>query len=212
MLQSSVKFGRRRYGLRRRACVKRGVRQSLFSLVLVEDRIVTRWLSAVLLVVLIGAPQAVLAQESSAGRPPSVAPAAGPQVPNPAPVDASDPANYGSTPRNYGSPAPAAQPKTDPAARAAAQQSGINEAQAASLLQQKGYYRVEMQADPNSVWVWQADAMKDGRPVRIGIDYRGNVLELSSSEARPCTSPGVRLGVAGSLGAGSQLQQADACR
>lgn len=137
---------------------------------------------------------------------------ANPQAPNPAAQDASNPANYGSAPSNYGLPAGATKPAVSPDVGAAVQQSGLSEAQVTALLQQKGYSRVDAHAEPNSVWVWQAQAMKDGRPVTVGVDYRGNVLETSSGQPRPCTTPGVQLGVGGGLGPGAQLQQAYSCR
>jgi hypothetical protein len=173
-------------------------------------------------------PQAGLAQAtnpmapSAAGIPeptnlsPDVSPAANPanpQAPGAASPDASNPANYGSTPSNYTSTrAPTSTSEISPAAVAAQQQSGLDQTQAASLLQQKGYSQVEVHPDPNSLWVWQADATKDGRSVQVGIDYRGNVVETSSTQSRPCTGPGVSLGVNSGLGAGSALQQADSCR
>ena len=100
--------------------------------------------------------------------------------------------------------------KQDPAATAAQQQSGISEVQARSVLQQQGYASVTtLQAQPNSIWVWQADAMKNGRHVRLGIDYRGNVAELGGP-AQPCAMPGMSSGVAG-FGVGSRLSEATGC-
>ena len=99
----------------------------------------------------------------------------------------------------------------DPAATAAQRQTGLSEVQARSLLQEKGYGSVSgLQAQPNSIWVWQADAMKNGRRVRLGIDYRGNVLEISSGSARPCTSPGLSSGVSG-FGVGTRLSEVTSC-
>jgi hypothetical protein len=99
----------------------------------------------------------------------------------------------------------------DPLAEAARRQSGIDEPQARNLLQSGGYDRIsDLRAQPNSVWVWQADGMKDGRRVRVGIDYRGKVLELSTNAAVPCASPGIGTGV-GSFGVGSRLSEATAC-
>lgn len=99
----------------------------------------------------------------------------------------------------------------NPAEAAARQQSGLAETEVETLLRGKGYSRLnDVQADPNSVWVWQADAMKDGRHVRVGVDYRGNVLVISPEANRPCTSPGVNLGIGG-LGAGTRLSTADVC-
>ena len=65
-----------------------------------------------------------------------------------------------------------------PAETSAQRQSGLSDADARSLLQQQGYAGVtELRAEPNSVWVWQADATKNGRRVRLGIDHRGNLLD-----------------------------------
>src|SRR5579875_924906 len=94
---------------------------------------------------------------------------------------------------------------------AARQQSGLSKAEVQTLLRSEGYSRLgAIEADPNSVWVWQADAMKDGRRVRVGIDYRGNVLVISPEANRPCTAPGVNYGVGG-LGVGAELSAASAC-
>jgi len=98
----------------------------------------------------------------------------------------------------------------DPAVQAAQKQSGLSEVQARSLLQQRGYASVNgLQAQPNSVWVWQADVMKDGRPLRIGIDYRGNVLELGAT-ATPCTLPGMAP-TTGGFAVGARLSEASRC-
>ncbi len=101
--------------------------------------------------------------------------------------------------------------KIDPTQAAAQQQSGLNEAQAISLAQSKGFGAISsMHAEPNSIWVWQADAMKNGRRVRVGIDFRGNVVDISGGINQPCTSLGVRVGAA-STSVGSRLLQADTC-
>jgi hypothetical protein len=98
----------------------------------------------------------------------------------------------------------------DPAATAAQQQSGLSEVQARGALQQQGYASVgTLEAQPNSVWVWQADAMKNGRRVRLGIDHRGNVLELGGSAA-PCALPGMSSGVGG-FGVGTRLSETTGC-
>ena len=98
----------------------------------------------------------------------------------------------------------------DPRAAAAQHQSGLTEAQARGLLQQRGYNSVNtLQPQPNSIWVWQADALKNGRPVRLGIDYRGNVLELGAT-ATPCTLPG-RSPTTGGFGVGARLSEASRC-
>src|SRR5215472_6139289 len=70
-------------------------------------------------------------------------------------------------------------PAPGPGETAATRQSGLSNVEARSISEQQGYTRIgEMHAEPSSIWVWQADAIKDGRRVRIGIDYRGNLLEL----------------------------------
>jgi hypothetical protein len=98
----------------------------------------------------------------------------------------------------------------DPRAAAAQHQSGLSESQARGLLQQRGYNSVStLQPQPNSIWVWQADALKNGRPVRLGIDYRGNVLELGAT-ATPCTLPG-RSPTTGGFGVGARLSEASRC-
>jgi hypothetical protein len=98
----------------------------------------------------------------------------------------------------------------DPDMSAAQRQSGLGEAQARSLLQQQGYASVgTLEAQPNSVWVWQADAMKNGKRVRLGIDHRGNLLELGAS-ATPCALPGLSPNVGG-FGVGTRLSEATHC-
>jgi len=98
----------------------------------------------------------------------------------------------------------------DPRAAAAQHQSGLSETQARGLLQQRGYNGVNtLQAEPNSIWVWQADALKNGRPVRLGIDYRGNVLELGAT-ATPCNLPGMSP-TTGGFGVGARLSEASRC-
>lgn len=90
------------------------------------------------------------------------------------------------------------------------QQSGLTGEDARDLLQQRGYTGINgLRADPNSIWVWQADGMKNGRRVRLGIDNRGNLLELGES-SQPCTSPGAGFG-AGPLGTGARISEADRC-
>jgi len=89
--------------------------------------------------------------------------------------------------------------------------SGLTDEQARTLLQQEGYTGISnLRAEPNSIWVWQADAMKDGRRVRLGVDYRGKLLELSGG-SRPCTSLGGGAG-SGFVGApGARLSEASGC-
>ncbi|HZU89447.1 MAG TPA: hypothetical protein VE993_09335 [Stellaceae bacterium] len=106
---------------------------------------------------------------------------------------------------------PPAGPRISPAEAAAQRQSGLTGDQVRTLLRGKGYTRLNsVEADPNSVWVWQADATRDGRKVRVGVDYRGNVLVISPTANQPCTSPGVNLGVGG-LGVGARLSTASSC-
>jgi len=98
----------------------------------------------------------------------------------------------------------------DPGTSAAQRQSGFSEVQARSALQQQGYASVStLEAQPNSVWVWQADAMKNGKRVRLGIDHRGNLLELGAS-ATPCALPGLSPNVGG-FGVGTRLSEASRC-
>jgi hypothetical protein len=98
----------------------------------------------------------------------------------------------------------------NPATAAAEQQSGLNSDDVATLLRQRGYTGVnDLHPDPNSIWVWQADGLKNGRRVRLGIDNRGNLLELGAS-TQPCTSPGAGFG-AGPLGTGARISEADRC-
>ena len=114
--------------------------------------------------------------------------------------------DYSASPGRHKSPG-----QKDPAATAAQQQSGLSQTQAQALLQERGYNRVSgMRPQPNALWVWQADAMQNGRPVRLGIDYRGNVLEIPGGAAQPCAVPGVRLGN-GSFGPGAALSGVTAC-
>ena len=121
--------------------------------------------------------------------------------------------NYASNPLNY----PSNQSRLwmqniDPASAAAQRQSGLNQADATSLIRTQGYTQLgEVRADPNSTWVWQADAMKNGRRVQLGIDYHGNVSDISAGQNQPCTMPGVGLG-AGPMGIGSRLSGVASCR
>jgi len=102
-------------------------------------------------------------------------------------------------------------PPADPSAEAARRQSGIDQEQARTLLLSGGYNRItDLRPQPNSIWVWQADGMKDGRPVRVGIDYRGKLLELSANAPVPCASPGIGARVNG-FGVGTRLSEATAC-
>lgn len=99
----------------------------------------------------------------------------------------------------------------NPAEASAQRQSGLTAADARDLLQQQGYTGInDLHADPNSIGVWQADALKDGRRVRVGIDYRGNVLD-PGAHPQPCTSPGAGFGGAGPLGTGARISEADRC-
>jgi hypothetical protein len=52
----------------------------------------------------------------------------------------------------------------------------FTEGQARSRIEDRGYTNVsQLHKDQNSIW--QAEAMKDGRRVRVGLDFRGNVVE-----------------------------------
>jgi hypothetical protein len=113
--------------------------------------------------------------------------------------------HYPSSPTTAGRP-------INPAEAAAQQQSGLSESDVRTLLQSHGYTRLNsVQADPGSTWVWQADAVKNGRPVRVGVDYRGQVLVISPQARRPCAAPGANFGIGG-IGIGAGLSAADSCR
>jgi len=76
----------------------------------------------------------------------------------------------------------------------------------------QGYTQIgEVRADPNSIWVWQAEALKNGRKVHLGIDNRGNLIDMSGGQAQPCATPGVGFG-AGPMGVGSRLSTVASCR
>jgi periplasmic protein CpxP/Spy len=52
----------------------------------------------------------------------------------------------------------------------------FTEGQARRRIEDRGYTNVDqLRKDQNSIW--QAEAMKDGRRVRVGVDFRGNVVE-----------------------------------
>ena len=52
----------------------------------------------------------------------------------------------------------------------------FTEGQARRRIEDRGYTNVDqLHKDQNSIW--QAEAMKDGRRVRVGVDFRGNVVE-----------------------------------
>ena len=96
------------------------------------------------------------------------------------------------------------------AAVGAEQQSGLNNEDVANLLRERGYTGVnDLRADPNSIWVWQADGLKNGRRVRLGIDNHGNLLELGAA-TQPCAAPGAGFG-AGPLGTGARISEANRC-
>ena len=100
---------------------------------------------------------------------------------------------YPSSPSSYSSSATRLRTqKIDRNSAAAQQQSGLDQAEATSLITTQGYSRVgEVRPDPNSIWVWQADAMKNGRRVRLGIDNHGHLLEISNGQPQPCTTPAI---------------------
>ena len=129
------------------------------------------------------------------------------------PIYPSNPLSYRSTPLNYLSNQSRLRTRrVDPASAAAQQQSGLNQADAASLMVTQGYTQIgELRADPNSIWVWQAEALKNGRKVHLGIDNRGNLIDMSGGQAQPCTTPGVGFGAA-PMGVGSRLSTVASCR
>lgn len=52
----------------------------------------------------------------------------------------------------------------------------FTEGQARQRIQDRGYTDVgQLHKDQHSIW--QAEAMKEGRRVRVGLDFRGNVVE-----------------------------------
>ena len=52
----------------------------------------------------------------------------------------------------------------------------FTEGQARRRIEDRGYTNVgQLHKDHNSIW--QAEATKDGRQVRVGVDFRGNVVE-----------------------------------
>jgi hypothetical protein len=52
----------------------------------------------------------------------------------------------------------------------------FTEGQARRRIEDRGYTNVgQLHKDQNSIW--QADATKEGRRVRVGVDFRGNVVE-----------------------------------
>jgi hypothetical protein len=105
----------------------------------------------------------------------------------------------------------AASPPSNPAEKSAEKQSGLSKEEAQSLLLQNGFtWLSDLHPEPGSIWVWQADAMENGRRVRVGIDYRGRVLVISGSANPSCRAPGVNLGVSG-LGVGARLSEGTSC-
>src|SRR5215472_306427 len=109
---------------------------------------------------------------------------------------ATNPLNYRSNPLNYLSNESRLRTRNiDPAMAAAQRQSSLNQADATSMMRTQGYTQLgEVRADPNSNWLWQADAMKNGRRVRLGIDNHGNLSDISAGQTQPCTTTGVGLG------------------
>jgi hypothetical protein len=186
---------------------------------------VIRWPLLLVVILALGAAHAAQAQALNPADSKGL-PSNGPYLPNPTGPAASEPnaaapvnpyfasptGAYASNPANYASTPESAKHRTGPQRSATAAPSGLSEAEAKTVLEDKGYRQVgNVKAKPNSPWAWQADAMKDGQPVRVGIDDRGNVLDLSTAQARSCTRLGVQPGAVGGLGIGSHLSQADSC-
>lgn len=97
------------------------------------------------------------------------------------------------------------------AEKSAEKQSGLSKDQAQNLLLRKGFtWLARLHAEPGSVWVWQADATKDGRRVRVGIDYRGRVLVISRTDNPSCEAPAANLGIR-NFGVGVRLSEGSAC-
>ena len=80
--------------------------------------------------------------------------------------------------RDYGT---STKPDTDTGSSNNTLERGANsftEGQARRRIEDHGYTNVgELRKDQNSIW--QAEAMKDGHRVRVGLDFRGNVAELN---------------------------------
>ena len=52
----------------------------------------------------------------------------------------------------------------------------FTEGQARRRIEDRGYTNIDqLRKDQNSIW--QAEATKDGSRVRVGVDFRGNVVE-----------------------------------
>lgn len=65
--------------------------------------------------------------------------------------------------------------------------SNLNQTQAINQMAGHGYSQLHnVHADSNSQWLWQADAEKGGQTVKVGIDYAGNVVQLSGAARAPC--------------------------
>ena len=160
-----------------------------------------------------GLPAVTAPNDNTSGiRPPTTSGPKKPGAREAPPPYASSPLSYRSNPLNYLSSEPRLRTQNiDPKSVAAQRQSGLNQAEATSLITRQGYTRIgEVDADPNSIWVWQADAMKNGRPVRLGINNRGTLVEISGGQTQPCAMPGVGFGT-GPIGVGSRLSEVTNC-
>jgi hypothetical protein len=82
--------------------------------------------------------------------------------------------------------------------------------QAENLINGQNYHREdELHAEPTLIRMSQADAMKNGRRVRLGIDFRAN-LEIANGFPPSCTQPGISAG-GGSLAVGTRLWGTRSC-
>ena len=113
---------------------------------------------------LIGGSAIALAQSTNPDNP-RTAPTYSPSSPNPAGTGA-----YGTSRDTSAASRDAGDGMLKPGANS------FTENQARRRIEDHGYTGVgKLHKDQNSIW--QAEATKDGRRVRVGLDYRGNVVE-----------------------------------
>ena len=115
---------------------------------------------------LIGGSAIALAQNTNPDNP-RTAPTYSPSSPNPAGTGAGA---YGTSRDTNAASRDAGDGMLKPGANS------FTENQARRRIEDHGYTGVgKLHKDQNSIW--QAEATKDGRRVRVGLDYRGNVVE-----------------------------------